>query len=68
MSDTNWFIISDENWNNNELQFARLLHEIDATQFVRLDELAEQMDLDVGGVEELFDRANEVFTGVKLND
>ncbi len=50
------------------LQFARLIHEIDATQPVDWDEVAEQMDLYEHEVREIVDRANELFTGVKLND
>ena len=56
--------MSNKNWNNNELQFARLIHEIDATQLVDWDEIAEQMDLYESEVRELVERANEVFTGM----
>lgn len=56
--------MSNKNWNNNELQFARLIHEIDATQLVDWDEIAEQMDLYETEVRELVERANEVFTGM----
>lgn len=58
----------NKNWDNNELQFARLIHEIDASQPVDWDEVAEQMDLYEHEVREIVDRANEMFTGVKLND
>ena len=60
--------MSNRNWNDNELQFARLIHEIDATQLVDWDEIAEQMDLYESEVREVVQRANEMFTGVKLND
>lgn len=59
--------MSNKNWNDNELQFARLIHEIDATQLVDWDEVAEQMDLYQSEVIELVERANEVFTGVNNN-
>ena len=55
--------MSNRNWNDNELQFARLIHEIDATQLVDWGEIAEQMDLYQSEVRELVERANEVFTG-----
>jgi len=58
----------NKNWDNNELQFARLLHEIDATQSVDWFQVAEQMDLLPLDLVELLQRANEVFTGVKLGD
>ena len=54
--------MSNRNWNDNELQFARLIHEIDATQNIDWDEVAEQMDLYESEVRELVERANEVFT------
>tara|TARA_R100001594_G_scaffold136381_1_gene178681 strand:+ start:600 stop:785 length:186 start_codon:yes stop_codon:yes gene_type:complete len=57
-----------DRWNDNLLQFARLIHEIDATQFIEWDAVAEQMDLYEHEVKEIVDRANEMFTGVKLND
>ena len=59
--------MSNKNWNNNELQFARLLHEIEATQTVNWIQVAEQMDLVPLDLVELLQRANEVFTGVKLD-
>tara|TARA_R110000851_G_scaffold131317_1_gene265177 strand:+ start:166 stop:360 length:195 start_codon:yes stop_codon:yes gene_type:complete len=56
--------MSNKNWSDNELQFARLIHEIDATQIIDWDEIAEQMDLYESEVRELVERANEVFTGM----
>ena len=56
--------MSNKKWNNNELQFARLIHEIDATQNIDWNAVAEQMDLYESEVRELVDRAHEVFTGV----
>lgn len=45
-------------WENNAVQFMRLLCEINATQNLDLAILAKSMDLSVEDVEELFDRAN----------
>ncbi len=56
--------MSNKNWNDNELQFARLIHEIDATQNIDWDEVAEQMDLYESEVRELVERANALFTEV----
>lgn len=56
--------MSNRNWNDNELQFARLIHEIDATQNIDWDEVAEQMDLYESEVRELVERANALFTEV----
>lgn len=53
------------NWENNSLQFARLLSEIMATQELDLEVLAESMDLSVDEVGELFDRANLVWEEAK---
>jgi hypothetical protein len=45
-------------WEDNEVQFSRLLAEISATQDkLDLEALAESMDLEVAQVNELFDRA-----------
>ncbi len=52
-------------WNNNEIQFPRLLAEINATQELDLDALAESMDLSVDSVKELFERANDKFEDIK---
>lgn len=60
--------MSNNKWDDNELQFARLIHEIDATQNIDWDEIAEQMDLYQSEVRELIQRANEMLTGVKTND
>jgi len=53
--------MSNKNWENNELQFARLLHEIEATQDIEYLELIKQMDLTMEDMLELFDRAQKVF-------
>ena len=59
--------MSNRNWNDNELQFARLIHEIDAIQVVDWDEIAEQMDLYESEVRELVERANDLFAGINNN-
>ena len=60
--------MSDQNWNDNSIQFARLLSEIraniEATPREWLD-LAESMDLTPSEVESLFDRAECVFSQAK---
>ncbi len=54
--------MNNEAWDNDEIQFARLLCEIAATQDnIDLPALAESMDLSVAQVNVLFDRANAVF-------
>ena len=53
-------------WNSNEIQFPRLLAEINATQELDLDSLAESMDLSVDEVKELFERADRIFEYIKL--
>lgn len=51
-----------EAWDDNLVQFARLLCEIKATQdHLDIDELCESMDLAPDDIEALFDRADEVW-------
>lgn len=57
--------MSDRAWNNDLVQFARLLCEIAATQDVDFDALSESMDLPKQCVDELFERAHVVFEGCK---
>lgn len=53
-------------WLNNEVQFARLLCEILATQeYLNYSEMAKSMDLPVERVDELFDRATAVWEKAK---
>jgi hypothetical protein len=54
-----------EPWKDNSVQFARLLSEIQATQDLDIQALCESMDLESGEVDELFDRASEVWEAVK---
>ncbi len=48
-------------WAHNEIQFLRLLSEIQLTQPLDLPSLAESMDLSTARVEELFDRAQDAY-------
>jgi len=54
------------NWENNTIQFPRLLAEIMATQdALNIPALAESMDLTVDEVGELFDRADAIWQRIK---
>ena len=54
-------------WNNNLIQFARLLCEIAATQDTfNADALCMEMDLNHDELNEMFDRAHEVWETYKL--
>lgn len=61
--------ISDDpnkNWNNDHLQFARLLAEIQAcTEFKITNELMESMDLSKEQITEIFDRAEVAWEDIK---
>lgn len=53
-------------WERNEIQFPRLIAEINATQDnLDLAALAESMDLEVDDVKALFDRAEEAWNAIK---
>lgn len=52
-------------WDNDPLQFARLLCEIRATQVIDEYELGASMDLTGTQIEELFDRAHKAFEEAK---
>ena len=55
-----------EKWNDNNIQFPRLLHEVDA--ILRKQDrqnLAKAMGLEVSDIQELFDRANNAFEQIK---
>ena len=55
-----------DKWECNDIQFPRLLAEIQATQEnLDLQVLAEAMDLNVEDVEEIFDRANTSWESIK---
>lgn len=53
-------------WDDNLIQFARLLAEISANAYdLDLYELADSMDLEVSDINELFDRADQVWEEAK---
>lgn len=52
-------------WEDNRIQFPRLISEIMATQDLDLGLLAESMDLTIDEVNELFDRASEEWEIIK---
>jgi hypothetical protein len=55
-------------WEDNSIQFPRLLSEICATvDFTKeqMDELCESMDLEISDIDELFDRANDEWERIK---
>ena len=55
-------------WENNEIQFARLLCElVAANESLAIKEVAMSMDLEVADVNELFERAHQVFEEAKGN-
>jgi len=55
-------------WNNNEIQFARLLCElVAANESLAIEDVARSMDLEVEDVDGLFERAHEVFEEAKGN-
>jgi hypothetical protein len=54
-------------WEDNSIQFPRLISEIVATQDLDLDALAESMDLEVEQIKELMNRAQEEFETIKNN-
>jgi hypothetical protein len=54
-------------WNNDLIQFARLICEINATQErLDLDRLCSEMDLQRDELFELFDRAHNVWETYKI--
>ena len=61
--------MSDEKWEDNSIQFPRLLAEIIATQDnLDMNALAESMDLEVEDVAELFERAQAIWDSVCMKD
>lgn len=54
-------------WDDNLIQFARLLSEIAATQTLDGAALCESMDLDLDEVDSLFQRAHKVWEEAKEN-
>ena len=55
-------------WENNEIQFARLLCELVASnESLNLKETAESMDLEIEDLNELLERAHNVFEKAKID-
>jgi hypothetical protein len=52
-------------WNDDAIQFARLLAEINATQELNLEELCDSMSLTEDEVNQLFERAHEAWEKIK---
>ena len=52
-------------WDNDSIQFPRLLAEITATQDLDVESLANAMDLGVGEVGEILERAQGVWQSFK---
>lgn len=55
----------NENWNNNAIQFPRLLSEIYANCTIDLDTLCESMDLTPAEIMEIFERADNEWQAIK---
>lgn len=53
------------NWDDDAIQFPRLIAEINATQDIKLGVLMESMDLSSDEVNELFDRADTMWEKIK---
>ena len=58
-------IDSEDSWNDNRIQFPRLLAEIRATQNLDYEALCDSMDLTVEQVDELLERAEDEFAVIK---
>jgi hypothetical protein len=56
---------SNPRWNDNLVQFARLLAEIVATQDLDNETLCASMDLEQDDINELFERAQEMWEQIK---
>ena len=54
-------------WNDDKIQFARLLYEIELTQNLNYEALKQEMDLDTEELNGLFERARECIEEVKRN-
>ncbi len=52
-------------WENDLIQFARLLSEIRATQVIEYKLLCEATDLEAKDIKSVFDRADKVFGQLK---
>jgi hypothetical protein len=54
-------------WNDDRVQFARLIYEMELTQDLDYEALEQEMDLDSKELDELFERARECIEEVKRN-
>ena len=54
-------------WNDDRVQFARLIYEMELTQDLDYEALKQEMDLDAEELGELFERARECVEEVKRN-
>ena len=54
-------------WNDDRIQFARLIYEIELTQSLDFKALEQEMDLDSEELDGLFERARECIEEVKRN-
>ena len=54
-------------WNDDRVQFARLIYEMELTQDLDYEALKQEMDLDAEELDELFERARECIEEVKRN-
>ena len=57
--------MSNANWNNDAIQFPRLIAEIMATQDLDMVALCDAMDLELPHLNELFDRADAEWERIK---
>ena len=54
-------------WNDDRIQFARLIYEMELTQNLDYEALKQEMDLDAEELDELFERARECIEEAKRN-
>ena len=54
-------------WNDDRVQFARLIYEMELTQNLDYEVLKQEMDLDTEELDELFERARECIEEAKRN-
>jgi hypothetical protein len=63
--------MSDEKWNDNSIQFPRLLCEMNACVEINDDDwgyISQSMDLDIAEVDEILDRANDEWEKIKVGE
>jgi hypothetical protein len=57
--------VESDYWNNDSIQFPRLIAEIEATQELNFGELCDAMDLEEDQVAQLFGRAQMAWEAIK---